>query len=55
MRKRISAIFLAMTMVLSMAAGSVNVYADEDNRNDCVCGEICDENSVNEDCPVRKL
>lgn len=52
MRKRISAIFLAMTMVLSMAAGSVNVYADEDNRNDCVCGEICGENSVNEDCPV---
>ena len=52
MRKRISAIFLTMTMVLSMAAGSVNVYADEDNRNDCVCGEICGENSVNEDCPV---
>ena len=52
MRKRISAIFLAMTMVLSMAAGSVNVYADEDNRNDCVCGEICGENSVNEDCSV---
>lgn len=52
MRKRISAIFLTMTMALSMAAGSVNVYADEDNRNDCVCGEICGENSVNEDCPV---
>ncbi len=52
MRKRISAIFLTMTMGLSMAAGSVNVYADEDNRNDCVCGEICGENSVNEDCPV---